>query len=159
MSYITYLKLTGSRQGLISAKCSTSESIGNRFQTGHEDEIQVLTLNHNISRSQNLSHHPVQFIKPIDMSSPLLGVSISSNEQLEAVFTCYRTNQNGLLELYYKLKLTKASIVDISSTYTNVTNSNGIIPHEKILLNYESISWEHITAGTSGYSIMENNIF
>lgn len=159
MSYITYLRLTGNKQGLISSKCSTIESIGNNFQVGHEDEIQVLSLNHNITRGQNVSHHPITLIKPIDKSSPLLGVAISNNEQLEANFSCYRTNQTGHLELYYKLKLTKACIVDISSTYTNLINSSSIVPYEKILLTYESISWEHITSGTSGYSIIENNFF
>ncbi|MDE9504281.1 type VI secretion system tube protein TssD, partial [Xenorhabdus bovienii] len=44
MSYMIYLTLNGKKQGLISAGCSTLDSIGNRYQKGHEDQIQVLSL-------------------------------------------------------------------------------------------------------------------
>ncbi|WP_237388506.1 type VI secretion system tube protein TssD, partial [Xenorhabdus sp. Sc-CR9] len=54
MSYIIYLSLKGKKQGLISAGCSTLESIGNRYQAGREDEIQVLNLSHMMSRDQNV---------------------------------------------------------------------------------------------------------
>ncbi|MGJ0576946.1 type VI secretion system tube protein TssD [Xenorhabdus bovienii] len=43
MSYMIYLTLNGKKQGLISAGCSTLDSIGNRYQKGHEDQIQVLS--------------------------------------------------------------------------------------------------------------------
>ncbi|CAM3295937.1 protein of unknown function [Xenorhabdus nematophila AN6/1] len=71
MSHIIYLSLKGKKQGLISAGCSTPESIGNRYQKGREDQIQVLSLNHSMSRDQNVNHQPVSFVKPIDKSSPL----------------------------------------------------------------------------------------
>ncbi|RKS59391.1 type VI secretion system Hcp family effector [Photorhabdus asymbiotica] len=35
MSYMIYLSLNGKKQGLISARCSTLDSIGNRYQNGH----------------------------------------------------------------------------------------------------------------------------
>ncbi len=72
MSHIIYLTLEGNQQGLISSGCSTFDSIGNRYQKGHEDQIQVLGLNHTITREENIAHHPIQLIKPIDKSSPLL---------------------------------------------------------------------------------------
>ncbi|EIS70393.1 type VI secretion system effector, Hcp1 family protein, partial [Yersinia pestis PY-66] len=56
-----------------------------------------------MTREQNVSHHPISFIKPIDKSSPLLGVAISENELLDAVFDFYRTNSAGALELYYTI--------------------------------------------------------
>lgn len=159
MSHVTYLRLTGQKQGLISAKCSTLESIGNRYQVGHEDEIQVISVGDGMTRHQNIVHHPIQIIKLIDKSSPLLGVAMNHNELLDAEFNFYRTSQSGHLELYYKLKLTKATIIDIASTYTNTLNSNFIMPHQKVSFNYESITWEHVIAGTSGYSIREFNVF
>ncbi|WP_038953851.1 type VI secretion system tube protein TssD, partial [Yersinia pestis] len=58
MSFNTYLKLTGSEQGLISAGCSSFDSIGNRHQNDHDDEIQILSLNHAITREQHCTHHP-----------------------------------------------------------------------------------------------------
>ncbi|WP_016600913.1 type VI secretion system tube protein TssD, partial [Yersinia pestis] len=69
------------------------------------DQIQVLSLNHSISRQQNVAHHPVHFVKPIDKSSPLLGVAISENERINVVFYFYRVNSAGQLELYYEVKL------------------------------------------------------
>lgn len=44
MSNIVYLTVTGEQQGSISAGCGTTESIGNRWQSGHEDEIFTFSL-------------------------------------------------------------------------------------------------------------------
>ncbi|PHM60503.1 hypothetical protein Xsto_03934 [Xenorhabdus stockiae] len=159
MAHMIYLSLSGKKQGLISAGCSTLDSIGNRYQKGHEDQIQVLSLNHTITREQNVSHHPIQFIKPIDKSSPLLAMSIDSNESLDGSFIFYRTSPAGSLELFYEVKFTEATISDISCTYPNSINSNELMPYEKIYLKYKSITWNHITAGTSAYSIWNDRVF
>ncbi|MBC8947317.1 Hcp family type VI secretion system effector [Xenorhabdus indica] len=159
MSYMIYLTLNGKKQGLISAGCSTLDSIGNRYQKGHEDQIQVLSLNHTITRNQNVSHHPIQFIKPIDKSSPLLAMAIDSNESLNGAFIFYRTGQAGQSELFYEVKITEATIIDISCTYPNSINSNELMPYEKVFLQYKSIAWNHVTAGTSAYSIWDERIY
>ncbi|MCC8374212.1 MULTISPECIES: Hcp family type VI secretion system effector [Photorhabdus] len=159
MSYMIYLTLNGKKQGLISAGCSTLDSIGNRYQKGHEDQIQVLSLNHTITRNQNVSHHPIQFIKPVDKSSPLLAMAIDSNESLNGAFIFYRTSQTGQSELFYEVKITEATIVDISCTYPNSINSNELMPYEKIFLKYKSITWNHVTAGTSAYSIWDERVY
>lgn len=158
MSDVKYLTLKGKKQGLISANCSTIDSIGNRYQAGHKDQIQVLSLNYTISRMQNSVHHPVLFIKPIDKSSPLLGVAISNNEVLDADFGFFRINQFGKLEKYFEIKLRNATIVDFTQSSPDSSNELSIVSHEKILLRYESITWNHICAGTSGYSINEKNV-
>lgn len=36
-----YMTITGKSQGLISAGCSTQDSIGNKCQAAHTDEMQV----------------------------------------------------------------------------------------------------------------------
>ncbi|MDX7986859.1 Hcp family type VI secretion system effector [Xenorhabdus sp. 12] len=159
MSYMIYLTLNGKKQGLISAGCSTLDSIGNRYQKGHEDQIQILSLNHTITRSQNVSHHPIQFIKPIDKSSPLLAMAIDSNESLNGAFVFYRTNQTGQSELFYELKITEATISDITCVYPNSINNNELMPYEKVFLKYKSIAWNHVTAGTSAYSIWDDRIY
>jgi type VI secretion system Hcp family effector len=155
MSHIIYLSLKGKKQGLISAGCSTPESIGNRYQAGREDEIQVLSVSHSVSRDQNAHHHPVSFIKPIDKSSPLLAMAIDGNELLEAVFLCFRTSQLGQLEAFYEIKLTGATLVDFSCHYPHSIDSNDQIPYETVQIDYKSISCRHLTAGTSGYSITQ----
>ena len=52
MSNIVYLTVTGEQQGSISAGCGTSESTGNRWQSGHEDETFTFSLLNNINNSQ-----------------------------------------------------------------------------------------------------------
>ncbi len=110
-----------------------------------------------MSHDDNLSCHPVEIIKLIDKSSPLLGVSTSSNEKLSANFFLYRINTAGQLELFYVIKLTDARIVDISCSYPHSINDNDVMPYEKVLLKYGSISWDHKVAGTSGYSIWNDS--
>lgn len=57
MANISYLSLSGETQGLISAGCSTLDSVGNKAQPEHKDQIMVYALMHSISRSQNVNHH------------------------------------------------------------------------------------------------------
>ncbi|MDC9583243.1 Hcp family type VI secretion system effector [Xenorhabdus sp. PR6a] len=155
MSYLIYLSLKGKKQGLISAGCSTPESIGNRYQAGREDEIQVLHLSHTMTRDQNVNHLPVNFTKPIDKSSPLLGLAIDKNELLDALFKCYRVNLAGQLEFFYEIKLTGATIVDFSCHYPHSIDDNDQIPYETVQLDYKSISFTHRAAGTTGYAISQ----
>ncbi len=56
MSDIIYLTLKGHKQGMISAGCSSYDSIGNRYQSEHTDEILVYSTDYEVARSQNLSH-------------------------------------------------------------------------------------------------------
>ncbi|MEY0233113.1 Hcp family type VI secretion system effector [Providencia manganoxydans] len=153
MAYPTYLVLKGKSQGLISAGCSSQDSIGNRYQIGHEDEIQVIGANYGSFREQNASYKPVVFTKPIDKSSPLLSVALDQNEVLEANFIFYRTSQNGQLEKYYEVKLTGVSLVDISDIFPDSIKDNDSMPYQRIQMKYESISRRHLMANTSSYSI------
>ncbi|PHM46919.1 Hcp family type VI secretion system effector [Xenorhabdus miraniensis] len=159
MSYMIYLTLNGKKQGLISTGCSTPDSIGNRYQNGHENQIQVLSLNHSITRQQNVSHSPIQFIKSIEKSSPLLAMAIDSNESLDGKFIFYSTGQAGNLKLFYEVKITEATISEVSCAYPNSINDFDAMPYERVILNYKSISWNHVAAGTSAYSIWENKVY
>ncbi|HFD3738269.1 TPA: Hcp family type VI secretion system effector [Pseudomonas aeruginosa] len=148
-----YLTLTGKNQGLISAGCSTIDSIGNRHQIGHEDEIQVISLNSGSFRSQNAAYQPVVFTKLIDKSSPLLSTALDSNEVLEAVFIFYRTSQHGQLEKYYEVKLSGVSLIEVSDIFPDSIKASELIPHQYIQMKYTSISRRHLMANTSSYSI------
>ncbi|BBU94364.1 Hcp family type VI secretion system effector [Providencia hangzhouensis] len=153
MAYPTYLVLKGKSQGLISAGCSSQDSIGNRYQVGHEDEIQIIGLNSGSFREQNASYKPVVFTKPIDKSSPLLSVALDSNEVLEAKFMFYRTSQAGQLERYYEIKLTGVSLIEISDIFPDSIKDNESMPYQRVQMKYESISRSHLMANTSSYSI------
>ena len=68
MANISYLSLSGETQGLISAGCSTLDSVGNKAQPEHKDQIMVYALMHSISRSQNVNHH--ELISPNRLINP-----------------------------------------------------------------------------------------
>ncbi|CDL80439.1 Hcp family type VI secretion system effector [Xenorhabdus cabanillasii] len=159
MANIIYLKLQGNKQGLISSGCSTMESIGNKFQKGHEDEILVNELSSNLSMHQNVNFQPIDIRKPIDKSSPLLSQALTSNEILTCEFFFYRTSMNGGLELYYKVKLTEASLVNINFFCPNSITHNDAQPEESLSIKFKSITWEHVTAGTSSYSIWDDRVY
>jgi len=76
MASLTYLTLNGQTHGLISGGCSSIDSIGNKAQIGHINQIMVYSLKHTLSRAQNVNHHELTILKPIDKSTPLLGKAI-----------------------------------------------------------------------------------
>lgn len=153
MSDIIYLTLKGRNQGLISAGCSSYDSIGNRYQDGHTDEILVYSTNYDINRQQNTSHAPFVLTKADDKSTPLLLTAISDNEILDCKFKFHRIDKNGGLQHYKTIKLGKASIIRIANEHPNSQLNNELQPFEMVSLRYESITINHITASTSGYSI------
>lgn len=159
MSDLVYLTLNGDLQGLISAGCSSMSSIGNKAQLAHVDQIMVYALKHALSRVQNVNHQELSIVKPIDKSSPLLGKAISDNETLSCEFSIYRTNRVGMHELYYKIKLTNAHISHFETVIPHSVIENGAESQERVSFSYESITWEHFSAGTSAYSLWNERIF
>ncbi|ECD9611691.1 Hcp family type VI secretion system effector [Salmonella enterica subsp. salamae] len=159
MANLTYLTLNGQMQGLISAGCCSQNSVGNKAQTAHNDQIIIQELTHGISRQQNVNHQTLTITKPVDKSSPLLNKAISENEVLSCEFDLYRTSRAGTNELYYKIKLTNARITDIQLGIAHAVNDSDAQPEESVSFIYESISWEHCIAGTSAYSLWIERIF
>ena len=113
MANTIWLTLNGQSQGLISAGCSAVDSIGNKAQLVHHDQIMVMAISHGMNREQNVNHQSMTIVKPVDKASPLLGKAINDNEELTCEFSFYRTNRMGFNELYYTIKLTKARISSI----------------------------------------------
>ncbi|MDE9615303.1 type VI secretion system tube protein Hcp [Citrobacter portucalensis] len=75
MGDLVYLKITGEKQGNISSGCGTYESVGNRWQVGHEDEIFVFSLANTLtSACNNLNIQGLKFCKLIDKSTPLFAM-------------------------------------------------------------------------------------
>ncbi len=159
MANIIYMGVEGDNQGLISAKCSTADSIGNKYQAGHEDECLIYELIGHISRQQHSIYHPIEVRKPIDKATPLIAHSLSTNEKIKVFFNCYRTAVTGGLELFFKVKLTGATISDVRFHFPNSLTNNDVQPQERISIKYESITWEHVMSGTSSYSIWEDRVY
>ena len=158
MSEMIYLTLKGNKQGLISAGCSSYDSIGNKYQDSHRDQILVYSTTYDLARKQNVSHAPFIMIKADDKSSPLLISAISNNEILDCLFEYHRVDKSGVMIAYKKILLTKASIIRITNESPNSLTENEMQPFEKVSLLYESITCTHNTANTSGYSIRSESI-
>ncbi|PHM48797.1 Hcp family type VI secretion system effector [Xenorhabdus miraniensis] len=159
MANIIYLTIKGKKQGLISAGCSSEDSIGNLCQSNHENQIYIYELNHSLSREQNVNHFPITIKKPIDKSTPLLGMAISNNEELECIFDVYRTDNNGGLVLFFTIKATNVTISNIDIICPHSLTHNDAQPQESVSLKYKSITWQHHIAGTSGYSIWDDRVY
>lgn len=78
------------KQGLISSGCSSQDSIGNKCQVGHFDEIMVLAYSHDRVAGSDGSvtggrgqHKPVVITKNIDKSSPLIAGALHDGEEIK----------------------------------------------------------------------------
>lgn len=158
MANLSYLTLNGEKQGLISAGCSSVDSVGNKAQMTHLDQIMVYALMHSISRDQNVNHHELVITKPVDKSSPLLAKAISENEILTCDFTLYRTSKAGISQPYYAIKLVNARVANIDFVVPHAVLEDKLEPQERIAFIYESIHWSHNTASTSAHSNWEERI-
>ncbi|MDD2059979.1 Hcp family type VI secretion system effector [Pseudomonas sp. GD03860] len=150
-----YLTITGNAQGLISAGCSSQNSIGNKCQAGHVDEIMVLALNHgmaNIGNIKHATHSPVVMTKNIDKSSPLLAQALASREVISCVIDFYRTSSYGTQEKFYTIELEGGQIADLTLDMPHAILQNEAEPQEQLSIRYRSITWTHHLAGTSGFS-------
>lgn len=156
MSNIIYLSMTGEKQGLISAGCSSIDSIGNKFQIIHKDEITVYELSNAVSRANNVAIQPVEIRKPIDKATPLLTQALGENEKLECVFSFYRTVNYGGNEFYFKMILKDAIINNITFFYPNAITYDEAQPYESVSFKFSSIAWEHVAARTSSCLLWDN---
>lgn len=144
MSNIVYLKLIGEQQGDISRRCGTTDSVGNRWQRGHEDEIFVFSLAANMTNTGQGAHlRGLDFCKLLDKTSPLLTKAITNNEKLFLEFWYYRINRHGKWEKYYYMQLRGASI---SGIHLNVERDG--LASETISVNYDYILSKHLISNT-----------
>lgn len=159
MPHPAYLTLKGNRQGLIAAGCNTKASIGNTYQSGHEDQILVQGFRHNIhvpsggATASQRQHKPLIISKMVDKASPLLNTAMTIGERL---LTCrldfYRTADKGGLELYYTIEVQDALIVNIDALLPNRQRPEnaelGML--EELHIAYRKIEWIHHVCSTMG---------
>lgn len=155
MAHPIYMTIKGKQQGDISAGCSTPESMGNKCQEAHLNEIMVLAYTHRMSNVDNIdraTHLPVMITKNIDKSSPLLAQALAQREPISCRIDFYRTTSNGSQEKFYTVEIQNAVIIDLITSTPHVTQDNESEPSETLAIRYGDISWTHHIAGTTGYS-------
>ncbi len=135
-----YMTIRGKSQGLISASCSTADSIGNKCQEGHLDEIMVLSYHHNMANRGNVrasSHGSIVITKNIDKSSPLLAVALSNREELNCVINFYRISSVGRHEKYYTVDIRGCMIADLTVDVPHSVLQNDVDAQEHLALGIE----------------------
>jgi hypothetical protein len=150
-----YMTLAGKTQRLISASCSTQESMGNKYQSGHTDEIMVLSYNHTMANIGNINrptHHPIIITKNVDKSSPLLAQALSNREEINGTISFYRVSPAGTQEKFYSVSISGGIIADLTLDMPHVILQSDAEPQEHVAIRYREITWRHHLAGTSGYS-------
>ena len=155
MATHSYLSITGNTMGLISAGCSTQDSIGNKCQAGHTDQILVLSVDHqmtSISNTAHATHNPLIITKPIDKASPLLAEALTTREVLTCELDLYRTTSAGGMEKYYSIRIDGARIVALNLDVPHAVLLNDVDATEQIALRYDGIVWTHHGASTGGYA-------
>jgi uncharacterized protein len=159
MASHSYITITGKKQGLISAGASSQESIGNKSQMGHEDEIMVLAYAHNMVAGNDGTvaggrgkHLPITITKNIDKSSPLLASALHDGEEVDCIIDFYRTATTGGQEKYYTVTLTGGRVSFISLQIPHSIQMHDAQPQELVSLRYREITWTHIQASTNAFS-------
>jgi type VI secretion system secreted protein Hcp len=157
-----YIKITGATQGNITQGAFTEDSVGNVWQEGHEDQILVQAVDHNVTiprdpqsgqPSGQRVHRPFKFTAALNKSTPLLYNALTSGEMLtEVEVDWYRTNSSGKQEKFFSTKLTDATIVDIHCDMPHAQDpkNQDFTQLVTVSLAYRKIDWEHTVAGTSG---------
>lgn len=155
-----YMRMTGNIQGLISAGCSTQQSIGNKCQTAHMDEIMVLSYTHNMLNIGNIdkpTHSPIIITKNIDKASPLLAQALSNREEINCTVSFYRVSSFGMQEKFYSVSINGGIIADLTLEMPHAILQSDAELLEHVALRYRDITWTHHAAGTSGYSTWGND--
>ena len=155
-----YMTITGKAQVLISAGCSTQDSVGNKCQSGHVDEIMVLSYSHNMVNTGNINkptHSPIIITKNIDKASPLLAQALSAREEVNCTISFYRVSSFGMQERFYSISINGGIIADLTLEMPHPILQADAEPQEHIAIRYRDITWTHHTAGTSGYSTWGNH--
>ncbi|MDZ3992505.1 Hcp family type VI secretion system effector [Pseudomonas sp. Teo4] len=157
-----YIKIEGQTQGNITAGAFTADSVGNVFVEGHEDEILVQEIKHQVTvptdpqsgqPSGQRVHKPLIFTSSLNKATPLMYQALTTGERLPKVEICwYRTSVEGKQEHFFTTSLEDATIVEINTVLPHAQNKE----HEnftqliEVSLSYRKITWTHTIAGTEG---------
>ncbi|MDD2137842.1 Hcp family type VI secretion system effector [Pseudomonas kurunegalensis] len=165
-----YISIEGKTQGNITAGAFTSESVGNVFVQGHEDEILVQEIKHQVTVPTDPQsgqptgqrvHKPFVFTSSLNKATPLMYQALASGEMLPTVeVKWYRTSVEGTQEHFFTTKLEDATIVDINTVlpYAQNQKNNNYTQLVEVALSYRKITWTHEAAGTLGSDDWRNPI-
>lgn len=134
MSTPAYISITGKTQGNITQGAFTSDSVGNIYQEGHEDQILVQEIKHRFTTptdpqsgqpSGQRVHKPFVFTCALNEAIPLLYQALATGETLSKVETqWFRTSVEGKQEHFFTTLLEDATIADINTVLPHAQDSS-----------------------------------
>lgn len=157
-----YLFAQGKTQGNITAGAFTGASVGNTYVEGHEDEMLIQEVEHEVTvptdpqsgqPSGQRAHKPLTVSVALNKSVPLFYNALVSGEILTNVsLKWYRTSIEGKQEHFFTTALTDAVVVDINCEMPHCQQPENSHYKElvEISFSYRKISWDHTISGTSG---------
>ena len=155
-----YISIHGQAQGHITQGAFTSDSVGNVYVEGHEDEILVQEVDHQITTPTDPQsgqptgqrvHKPLIFTCALNKASPMLYQALATGEMLPTVeVKWFRTSVDGKQEHFFTTKLEDATVVDIHTVLPHAQDSSNANYTQliKTSLAYRKVSWSHVVAGT-----------
>ncbi|MBB1605033.1 Hcp family type VI secretion system effector [Pseudomonas citronellolis] len=155
-----YISIQGKTQGNITQGAFTSDSVGNVYVEGHEDEILVQEIKHRIATptdpqsgqpSGQRVHKPFVFTSALNKATPLMYQALASGEMLPKVeVKWYRTSTEGKQEHFFTTHLEDATIVDIVTALPHAQDATKAEYTQlvEVSMAYRKITWTHAIAGT-----------
>ncbi|MFD2640557.1 Hcp family type VI secretion system effector [Pseudomonas japonica] len=157
-----YISIHAQNQGHITEGASTSDSVGNVYQDGHEDQILVQEIEHLIITPTDPQsgqptgrrvHKPFTFTSSLNKATPLLYQALANGEMLPDVeVKWYRTSIDGFQEHFFTTRLVDATIVAIDTVLPHAQDpkKSDYTQLVKVAMAYRKIIWIHAIAGTEG---------
>ncbi|MGO9134544.1 MAG: type VI secretion system tube protein TssD [Methylovirgula sp.] len=164
MAQLGFIKITGTKQGLITSGANSSDSIGNNFVDGSDyaDQSLVTIFSSQVSVPTNPqtgqpTGSPVQvpstFTKYVDKASPLLWQSLTTGEMItDMVLSLWRTTSAGAQQKYFTYEWKNVIFVGgnaFKPDVLNTTNSS-YTDMETWSFTFGSVTWTNVVTGTSG---------
>ena len=155
-----FISIHGQNQGHITKGAFTSDSVGNVYVEGHEDEILAQAIDHQITTPTDPQsgqptgqrvHKPLIFTSALCKASPMLYQALATGEMLPIVeVKWFRTSGDGKLEHFFTTKLEDATVVEIDTVLPHAqdTDNANYTQLIKTSLAYRKVSWSHVVAGT-----------
>ena len=125
-----------------------------------ENTIECLMFKDNVRTARELGsraavgrrvHEPIEIIKRIDKSSPLLAKALCRNEVIEGVFNFYRPNPagDGTTEQFFTVEIKGGRVDSIERISPNAHDpaASNAPPMEIVRMVYAEIRWVFVPTG------------
>ncbi|NNJ18751.1 Hcp family type VI secretion system effector [Pseudomonas putida CSV86] len=162
MSLPAYISITGQTQGNITAEASSLESLGASSIQGHEDEILVQEIHHEITTPTDPQsgqptgkavHGPLTFTTIMTKGTPLLYQALADGELLpKVVLKWYRPALERKAEHFFTIELEDAYVVSMTAMlpHAQLMDNDSTREQLKVALSYRKITWIHGPGTTEG---------